>query len=303
MTTGIEVFASAAPLTNDSGVERPGPGKAPTAFRIWKSGDNVTDYGVHRFTRESAAAILADQGVRGNLYSIDVDHLSHDPKAPAENHAAVGWHRLATRDSENGPELWAVDVEWTDDVKAGLEAKVPKWRYFSPAYSVDKKTGEIMGYSNLALTSSPATHCVTELATVQNLIAASRRFVTRQEAPIMQRTDLATVKACFRGVSDATDNPDFLASLTALPLDRVQQIRATFRDDYEKMTDRGRPSRRHTRSTGNGGSAQALGDYTPEEAAVLCKLRGIPEVPRPFVSYVPRSEYRAMARARGWLPR
>lgn len=175
LALSLAVFASAAPLGVEAGVERPSPGAAPTAFRIWKAGDNPTDYGVHRFTKESANMLLAQQGVRGNLYSIDVDHLSHNEKAPPESRKAVGWHTLAVRDSEAGPELWAENVEWTDEVKAGLEAKVPEWRYFSPAYAVDKKTGEILSYSNTAITNNPATHRVTALATLQKSIAAAQR--------------------------------------------------------------------------------------------------------------------------------
>lgn len=145
-------------------VERPGPGKAPTAFRIWAAGPNVTDHGTHVFTAASAAAILEAQGERGNLYSIDVDHLSLSDVAPPEARKAVGWMRLAVREDERGePELWAVGVEWTDAVRAGLEKDPPEWRYFSPAYSTHD--GEISRYVNTALTNNPATHRVTALAT------------------------------------------------------------------------------------------------------------------------------------------
>lgn len=146
------------------GVERPTPTSAPTAFRIWKAGDNPTDHGCHRFTEESAKALLADQAIRGNLYSIDCDHLSLNKESPPESRKAVGWHKLAIRQTKDGPELWATDVEWTDAVRAGLEKSPPEWRYFSPAYDVDKKTSEIAAYLNTALTNNPATWSVTALA-------------------------------------------------------------------------------------------------------------------------------------------
>lgn len=156
-------------LGNDSRtVERPGPGKAPTAFRIWAAGDNPTDKGLHRFTATSADALMGAQRARGNTYSIDVDHLSLSESAPPEARKAVGWMRLATRlDDAGNHELWAVGVEWTAAVKAGLECDPPEWRYFSPAYDVDKKTGEINRFLNTALTNNPATWGVTALATAK----------------------------------------------------------------------------------------------------------------------------------------
>ena len=151
-------------LSSADGVERNGASKAPTAFRIWKAGVNVTDHGAHVFTKESADLLMAQQAMRENLFSIDADHLSLDPQAPPESRKAVGWHRLAVRPSPDGPELWAVDVQWTDAVKSGLEADVPEWRYFSPTYDVDRKSSQIVRYINTALTNNPATWGVTTLA-------------------------------------------------------------------------------------------------------------------------------------------
>ena len=145
-------------------VERPAPGKAPTAFRIWRAGDNRTDKGRVVLTARSAATLMAAQSARGNIYSIDVDHLSLSDTAPPEARKAVGWHRLAVRDGAGGEELWAVDVSWTPAVKAGLESQPPEWRYFSPAYDVDAETREVTRYLNTAVTNNPATWQVTALA-------------------------------------------------------------------------------------------------------------------------------------------
>jgi hypothetical protein len=151
----------------EDGVERPGPGQAPSAFRIWKAGRHVTDKGDAILTAEAAEGLMLEQSVRGNLYSIDVDHMSLSPTAPVESRKAVGWHRLELRADANGePELWAVDVQWTDAVRAGLEKDPPEWRYFSPAYAVNKKTREVESYTNTALTNNPATWQVTALATI-----------------------------------------------------------------------------------------------------------------------------------------
>ena len=124
----------------------------------------MTDMGPHIFSPESAKLLMSSQAKRGNKFSIDVDHMSFNKESPPESRKAVGWHALGVRDAGEGPELWAVDVEWTDAVRAGLEKSPPEWRYFSPAYDVNKKTGEIIAYLNTALTNNPATHRVTALA-------------------------------------------------------------------------------------------------------------------------------------------
>lgn len=145
----------------EDGVERPAPGKAPSAFRIWRQGENPTTKGMTVLSAAALEELLADQTRRGVLYSIDVDHLSLSDMAPPESRKAVGWHRLEARNGD----LWAVDVEWTDIARAGLEKDPPEWRYFSPAYALDQKSREVTAYMNTALTNNPATHQVTALAT------------------------------------------------------------------------------------------------------------------------------------------
>ncbi|MDP9033220.1 MAG: phage protease [Myxococcota bacterium] len=158
------IRAASVPLLATDGVER-GPTGAPRAFRIWKAGANPTDKGVHCFTARSAKLLLDEQATRGNLYSIDVDHLSVDNLlAPPEARKAVGWHTLDARDGPNGPELWATNVEWTEAVRSGLESSPPEWRYVSAAYNINKASGEIVSYHNLALTNNPAAWQVTALA-------------------------------------------------------------------------------------------------------------------------------------------
>lgn len=143
------------------GVERLTEADPPSAFRIWKSGENVTDHGPTRFTERSALLLMAEQLKRGNRYSMDVNHLSLNHDAPIQNQRAVGFFSIDVREGE----LWAVDCEWTDLVRAGLVSNPPEWKYFSPAYEIDKETSEVVSLLNCALTNNPATHHVTALAT------------------------------------------------------------------------------------------------------------------------------------------
>lgn len=146
-------------------VERPGPGQAPTAFRVWAAGPNACDGGkVVIFSERSAKAVIDEQTARGRLYSFDFDHRSMMPDAPPEAAKASGWHVLEVREDDAGrPELWATRCEWTAEARAGLEADPPEWRYFSPTFEVDDER-EVTSYVNCALTNNPLTHGIPALA-------------------------------------------------------------------------------------------------------------------------------------------
>lgn len=198
---------------------------APTAFRIWKAGDNPTDLGVHRFTERSAALLIEQQERRGNLFSIDYDHLSLDRDRPATAGQAAGWHSLEVRDSDEGPELWAVAVEWCAPAKAGLEEDPPRWRYFSPAYEVDKD-GEIFSYVNLALCINPRTWNVTQLAT------------RRAQQPRMNIMKKAALLAALKAAAEAGDE-DAKSAFAAYGGDEALAAAraAEGDDDGEKKSD------------------------------------------------------------------
>jgi len=169
----LSELAAARPL-----VERPGPGKAPTAFRIWAYGPNACDGGeTFVFSERSAELLIEEQNERGRIYSIDFDHRSMMPDAPPEAAKAAGWHVLEVREDENGkPELWAVSCTWTDEARAGLEADPPEWRYFSPCFYVDEKTREVISYVNCALTNNPRTHGIPALASAMSVSPSGGRL-------------------------------------------------------------------------------------------------------------------------------
>jgi phage I-like protein len=189
----VRMLAAIDVIANDERlVERAATGAAPSAFRIWKAGDNPTDKGSTIFSARSATLLASAEQARGNLVSIDVDHLSLSQTAPPESRKAVGWHRLEVRTDERGAqELWAVDVQWTDVAKVGLEKEPPEWRYFSPAYDVDPETREVVAYLNTALTNNPATWQVTALAS---------RAATEESSMDPKKEDvLAALKAIAEG--------------------------------------------------------------------------------------------------------
>jgi len=155
----IAELAAGRPL-----VERPAPGKAPTAFRLWAYGPNECDGKIVVFSERSAASLVAEHNSRGRLLSFDFDHRSMMKDVSPKAGEAAGWHALEVREHDAKPELWAVSCEWTDEAREGLEASPPKWRYFSPCYDADPETREVLSYTNCALTNNPLTHGIPALA-------------------------------------------------------------------------------------------------------------------------------------------
>jgi Mu-like prophage I protein len=187
-------FHSFAVPVDDPLVERPAPGAAPTAFRIWAAGPNWADDGEILFTRRSADLLMAEQEARGRLYPSDFDHKSVLPGSGATDGRASGWHRLGIRlDAQGEPELWAEGLDWCDDARAGLEATPPLWRYFSPAFK--EADGEVVSYINFALTINPATHRLPALATIG---ASHREGMTMTKKELMA----AYAKVCAADTSE-----------------------------------------------------------------------------------------------------
>lgn len=201
---------------SDDGVERLGPGRAPSAFRIWRAGENVADDGSVFFTEQSAQALLVEQASRARPYSIDFDHLSLSTNRPAEAGRAAGYHVLeARKDASGAPELWAINVEWCADVRAGLEEDPPRWRYFSPAFVVDEDA-VIASYVNLALCINPMTHGIPLLASKKSATEKHASRSEHTEARMSAEEMLAALDAMIEATEDANQKAALVAAREAL---------------------------------------------------------------------------------------
>jgi phage I-like protein len=194
----------------EDGVERPAPGKAPTAFRIWRAGENKADDGSVFFTPDSAEKLMTEQASKGRPLSIDYDHLSLAEDRPAEAGKAAGWHAIEARDTDSGPELWAVNVDWCTAAKEGLEAKPPTWRFFSPAFYTDEER-QVTSYINLALCINPMTHGIPSLAS--NKITKETTLMTAEE---MHAAMLAKLDALIAATDDPTQKAGLQAARDAM---------------------------------------------------------------------------------------
>jgi phage I-like protein len=127
----------------------------PTEFRIFRKGTNKSDKGEFVFDEKAAASVMAAYKDKGVELSIDYDHAAL--KAGAVKAVAAGWFTLAVRDGE----LWAVNVAWTPQALDHFSRS--EYRYFSPLFTYDDRTGRIQHLINQALTNTPALHGIAPL--------------------------------------------------------------------------------------------------------------------------------------------
>ena len=100
---------------------------------------------------EIAASIIADFESRENLTVIDFEHQTLMIAQNGQPAPASGWFgKLEWR--ETG--LFAVDVEWTERASGMIASG--EYRYISPVFTYDKKTGAVKKILHAALTNNPA---------------------------------------------------------------------------------------------------------------------------------------------------
>lgn len=126
----------------------PDPKAPPTEFRIFPAGKFSTRKGEFLFDDQAAASVMAGYQQHGVDLMIDYDHAAL--AAPAVRAIAAGWFNLEMRNGE----LWAVNVRWTPDGAEHLSKG--EYRYFSPLFNAEEKTGRITDVIDNALTNTPA---------------------------------------------------------------------------------------------------------------------------------------------------
>lgn len=99
------------------------------------------------------AALIADQAeARQTPYVIDYEHQTLAAAKNGLPAPAAGW--FSKVEWVEGDGLYAVDVEWTDRAAAMIAAK--EYRFISPVFSYDQKTGQVEQLLHAGLTNNPA---------------------------------------------------------------------------------------------------------------------------------------------------
>lgn len=130
----IQLFPAGAFAARDG---RPGNLKGVTA-KAW------------RLTPEDADALLALWRQRATPVVVDYEHQTHLSRENGQPAPAAGWITAL----EATPEGLFASVEWTDKARAHIRAG--EYRFISPTFSFDRRSGAVLELHSAALTNNPA---------------------------------------------------------------------------------------------------------------------------------------------------
>lgn len=222
--------------------DEPADGKrvAPTEFRLFHAGVNHTAKGDFLFDDIAAEAVMAAYASRNHSVPLmgDYEHQSLATPPMKALASATQFVPEVRRGSGGGPELWATQVQWTDDARRELEAG--QYRLYSPAFIPDEN-GRIAALINFALTNLPASY---EIAP---LVAASAGATNPNEDTDMEE-ELKALKAkvekmnalCLKrlgksfddwAAEEAEEHEAAKAKLTALSVFQGKVLEATGKTD------------------------------------------------------------------------
>lgn len=160
-----------------------------------------------------AARLIAQVAARATDVVVDYEHQTLNSAENGLPAPAAGWfHALEWRE---GAGLFATDVRWTERARAMIDAG--EYRYLSPVFSYDPKTGEVLDLHHVGLTNYPA---LDGMASLPALAAA--RFdlaapgtASAKGAPRVEKEQLIQLL----GLSSDASEEDIQTALTALKAD------------------------------------------------------------------------------------
>ncbi|HQF31502.1 MAG TPA: phage protease, partial [Hyphomicrobiales bacterium] len=165
-------------------------GAAPDWIQLFPQGPELAAVDGRSFKMSDPAAIIARFKASGRPLLVDFDHRSfYDVDAGGSSEAA-GWiSDMEVRDGE----IWG-RVEWSEAAAAKIAAR--QYRYISPEFQVDEKTGEVISISAAGLVNRPA-FAMTALA----------RRREEEDAPMLKNIAKAL------GLADDADAATILAAI------------------------------------------------------------------------------------------
>lgn len=213
--------------------------RAPTELRIFPFGSIETTKGRFNFTKKSAALVQAQWKRLGRDVGFDYEHGLFDKTTPGRDRDAAGWGKIEVR----ADGLWITAIRWTPD--AARKVATRAFRYLSPAFRAEPKTGEILSLENVAITNFPATLQATPM-----VLTSRPHLLGMDETQDKKHAMLAKglLRGCSALLSAAqaaaeSDNPELKkmgADLAGMIPERVTALQAAF-PHMEPDGDEGEP--------------------------------------------------------------
>jgi len=132
-----------------------------------------------KINASNAPKVISSSLANGKDILIDYEHQSIHAAQNGQPVPAAGWFsRLEWR---NGVGMFAVGIQWNDKAKSMIASR--EYRYVSPVFSFDQKTGEVLQILSVAITNNPALPSLTDFGQ----IAANSANASRSNTALDQR--------------------------------------------------------------------------------------------------------------------
>lgn len=159
-----------------------------------------------------AAKVIAKVAARATDLVIDYEHQTLNSTENGKPAPAAGWLSGAVLEWRPEQGLFATSVDWTDNASAMIAAR--EYRYLSPVFSYDKRTGEVLDLHHVALTNYPALDGMSAISA----LAAARFDSAAEPTEENHRVNKEELIALLGLSSDASEE-DIQTALTALKAD------------------------------------------------------------------------------------
>jgi len=159
-----------------------------------------------------ATRVLASAGARATDLVIDYEHQTLACAENGKPAPAAGWIKGAALEWREGQGLFATAPEWTENAAAYIKAR--EYRYLSPVFTYDTRTGAVLELLHVGLTNNPALDGMASLPA----LAAARFELAIPAAPSAQENQRVNRDQLIEALglsSDASDE-DIQTALTAL---------------------------------------------------------------------------------------
>jgi phage I-like protein len=177
----------------------PGP-----AFRADDGSGRPADVPAWRIDRSIAGRIAARLSARKNPLVIDYEHQTLLAEKNGQPAPAAGWFKDV--EWREGQGLFATDVEWT--AKAAAMIAAGEYKFISPVFYYEPRTGEISAIHTVALTNNPGLDGM-------SAVALSAAF-SRLEPEVTPMDELLQQLRAALGLADDQDAQAALAAIDAL---------------------------------------------------------------------------------------
>lgn len=195
--------------------------KPASSFRILPAGafraldGRPTDLTSWVLTPQRAEDLVSQAANRLHDYIIDYEHATLTQAKHGNAAPAAGWFKSLRFIPEDG--LYADEVKWTERAAAYIESC--EYRYVSPVFTFDPKSGEVLKLHSLAITNDPGLGGLTDLAALSAIAGGGAEGLTIDQVKSVQY-----VNAMFASLG--TLHPDTDRMCAQVGLRRADYLRS-----------------------------------------------------------------------------